>query len=677
MEEQKSAVYETEQGYKNNFYFSQEEIDRVIVRGSGVQDSKFRIYLHFMKQDTIKNEVVFLKKEYGIGGSSPLLGGAYISESHDSKGITLAKGNILNPEVKVTIKWDKIAKRIHELIALDRYLNQKEKEMLQLYVHKQTYNTEKEQLIDDQKQVDSIEISKYEYKAGDTFFKGINECEIISVSDNEIEIRDINFPLFYETITKQQLYDYLKDNLLNNHLLYTEKHDITYFKDNENLFVELYDFINDIFHPKYDQGSLKIICRAGNEQIRFSNLGLHENKYLLHYYKNAMDVENSPQVHIYLEFLDHPHKIYPHGISNDMHIVLEHYTKDNELQIEINQGVYEFIQELSKKPFHIISKQYDEISSDAVNNSNEIFSEIEADTANTTIPDVKREDIVTSKLDYRIIDDVIGEGTPKERYANNISAINTLKLIESEKRTATQEEQKTLAKYVGWDGLVDAFDESKTSWGKEYLELKNLLSEKECVSARESTLTSYYTSPFIVSEIYTVLENMGYRYGNILEPSCAIGNFFGTLPESMKESKLYGIELDSISGRIAKQLYQNANITIGGYENTRLPDSFFDVAIGNVPFGDFSVADKKIDKHHFKIHDYFFAKTIDKVRPGGLIAFVTSRYTMDKKNSSIRKYINERAEFLGAVRLPNTALKSSAGTEVLNYYKIARISVHI
>lgn len=662
MDEQKSAVYETEQGYKNNFYFSQEEVDRVIVRGSNFQDSKFRIYLYFLKQDSIKNEVEFLKKEYGIGGSSPILGGAKISLSYDSKGITLTKGNILKPEVEVTIKWSKIAKRIHELIALDRYMNQKEKEMLQLYLHKQIHKTEKKQLIDDLKQVDSIEISEYKYKVGDIFFKGIDEYEIMLVTDNEVDIRDKNFPLFYEKITKQQLYDYLKNNILNNHLLVTVKHDANYFKDNDNLYVELYDLVNDIVHPQFDRGRVKIICAAGNEQIVFSNLGGPENEYLLQYYENTMDKENSFYCHMYLEIPPNTQKIYPYHIINEKLFPLDHYPKDDEIQIEINRAVYESLQTLRHKSFQIISEEYewnkDEVSSDSPN--------IETGISNTIIPNVNSEDIVTPKLDYRITDDVISEGTPKERYVNNINAINTLKLIENEDRVATQEEQKILAKYVGWGGLASAFDEGNITWGKEYKELKRLLNSEEYASARESTLSSFYTSPFIINEIYNTLENMGYRYGNILEPSCAIGNFFGTLPESMKESKLYGIELDSISGRIAKQLYQNANITIGGYENTRLPDSFFDVAVGNVPFGDFSVADKKFDKHHFKIHDYFFAKTIDKVRPGGLIAFVTSRYTMDKKNSSIRKYINERAEFLGAVRLPNTAFKSSVGTEAVS-----------
>lgn len=269
------------------------------------------------------------------------------------------------------------------------------------------------------------------------------------------------------------------------------------------------------------------------------------------------------------------------------------------------------------------------------------------------------------KINFRITDDALGHGGPKAKFRMNINAIQTLKSIESEQRLATADEQEVLSRYVGWGGCADAFDETKESWSSEYTELKDLLTEKEYESARASVLNAHYTSPAVIKAIYKAIENMGFRTGNILEPSCGIGNFFGLLPESMAGSKLYGVELDSITGRIAKQLYQNANIAIQGYEETALPDSFFDVAIGNVPFGDYGVADKRYDKNHFLIHDYFVAKTLDKVRPDGIIAFVTSSGTMDKKNPSVRKYIAQRADLLGAVRLPNNAFLANAGTGVV------------
>ncbi len=258
-----------------------------------------------------------------------------------------------------------------------------------------------------------------------------------------------------------------------------------------------------------------------------------------------------------------------------------------------------------------------------------------------------------------------GKGfAPKEKFRQNVEAIRTLEKIESERRTATPEEQEVLAKYVGWGGLADAFDSSKANWANEYQELKSLLSPEEYASARESTLNAHYTSPVIIQAIYDAVGKMGFARGNVLDPAAGIGNFYGCLPEEMKGSRLYGAELDGITGRIAKQLYPHADIQITGFENTTYPNDFFDVAVGNVPFGQYKVSDRQYDKHNFLIHDYFFAKTLDKVRPGGIVAFVTSKGTMDKKNPEVRKYLAQRAELLGAVRLPNTAFKENAGTEV-------------
>ena len=264
------------------------------------------------------------------------------------------------------------------------------------------------------------------------------------------------------------------------------------------------------------------------------------------------------------------------------------------------------------------------------------------------------------ELIFRITDPELGHGTRSEKYAANVAAIRTLKQIESEECLATPEEQEILSRYVGWGGLADCFDERH---GK-YLELKSLLDEDEYAAARASSLTAFYTSPVIIGAMYQALSQMGFRQGNILEPSCGVGNFIGMLPDSMADSKAYGVEIDSISGRIAQQLYQNSSIAVNGFEKVQMPDSFFDVAIGNVPFGDFKVRDKKYDKNHWLIHDYFFGKTLDKVRPGGVIAFITSKGTMDKENSAVRKYLAQRADLIGAIRLPNNAFKANAGTEV-------------
>lgn len=278
--------------------------------------------------------------------------------------------------------------------------------------------------------------------------------------------------------------------------------------------------------------------------------------------------------------------------------------------------------------------------------------------------DIHPEIPTSDRNQFKITNDNLGEGSPREKFNNNVEAIRVLKKCEEENRFATPQEQEILSKYVGWGGLPQAFDEKDYSWSNEYSILKNLLDEKEYSQARESTLTAFYTQPVVIRSMYKALENMGLKTGNILEPSCGVGNFIGMLPDSLENCKLYGVELDSISGRIARQLYQKSTVAVQGYEDTNLPNSFFDVAVGNVPFGDFKVLDKKYDKHKFLIHDYFFAKTLDKVRPGGVIAFITSKGTLDKENPSVRKYIAQRADLLGAIRLPNNTFKANAGTEV-------------
>lgn len=277
-------------------------------------------------------------------------------------------------------------------------------------------------------------------------------------------------------------------------------------------------------------------------------------------------------------------------------------------------------------------------------------------TFTTLHPEIPRD----QRHDFHITDDALGHGTPSEKYAANVAAIRTLKQIEAEERLATPEEQEILSRYVGWGGLADCFEETSPHYG----EPKSLLDSEEYAAARASTLTAFYTPPVVIRGIYKALSQMGFTQGNILEPSCGTGNFLGLLPADMAGSKAYGVELDSISGRIAGQLYQNASISVNGFETVQMPDSFFDVAVGNVPFGDFKVLDKRYDKHHWLIHDYFFGKTLDKVRPGGVIAFVTSKGTMDKENSAVRRYLAQRADLIGAIRLPDNTFKRNAGTEV-------------
>ena len=282
-----------------------------------------------------------------------------------------------------------------------------------------------------------------------------------------------------------------------------------------------------------------------------------------------------------------------------------------------------------------------------------------------SVPEQSKEVPAISE-NYQIIDNHIGEGGAKEKFQRNVKAIATLQQIEREKRPAMLEEQHILSQYVGWGGIPDAFDPDKEEWAAEYAELKGILTEQEYDSARASVLNSHYTRPVIIKAVYEALISMGFQSGNILEPSCGIGNFFGCIPEEMSGSKLYGVEIDSISGRIARLLYPKSRIVICGFENTDFPTNFFDAAIGNVPFGQYKISDQKYNRLNFAIHNYFFAKSLELVRPGGILAFITSRYTLDSQNTDVRSYLAEKADLLGAIRLPRNAFRANAGTDVVS-----------
>ena len=359
------------------------------------------------------------------------------------------------------------------------------------------------------------------------------------------------------------------------------------------------------------------------------------------------------------------------GIEQDGGLLEYSDNEENETLMSIRKRLAEFtdIEELENENLKEISQEeFDEVLSrqEDIKQAQKVNDLFKAREENGK--PLNREEYyqnkIQEKVNYHIDNDNLGEGTPRQKVLRNIEAIKLLNKLENENRLANKEEQEVLAGYVGWGGLPDVFDETKDNWHEEYIELKSLLTDEEYSNARASTLTAFYTPPIVIKSIYQALQNMGLQEANILEPSCGIGNFFGLLPQEMEKSKLYGVELDSITGRIAKQLYQNADIKVMGYEKTNLPDSFYDVAIGNVPFGDFAVVDKRYDKNKFMIHDYFFAKTLDKVRPGGIIAFITSKGTMDKENPEVRKYIAQRANLIGAIRLPENTFTKNAGTKV-------------
>ena len=586
--EQKQRIAEmSENDMTAIFDFTQEMIDRTLQNGSGFSEGKFRIYRQMTSSLSAKDNIDFLKHEYGIGGSSAAYSGANFGQDHDAKGIRLYQG-FKDDRPEKLLNWNYVEKRIKELVLSDRYLNEKEFEEYLLWLDNDT----KEKL----SSVKEIPVEKVlDYHLGDIVYIGSDTFEISNIGIMNVQLYDLKFPLLGREMSVEELERIIKENPSNSHLIkYREivKED----KENKPLEEKLLDLEN-----KYD-----IFDREENT-IELAKEDLDDKESLINYLEEVKNAEDD----------------------------------DIELQSDFNDLIDE-IRETDK-----IKTNIDKIieKPKITFNSNSNISQ-------------------ENRVNYRITNNDLGVGSPREKFTNNIEAIKVLKKCEEENRLATSEEQEILVKYVGWGGLAKAFDENDSNWSREYFILKDLLTEEEYKTARASTLTAFYTPPIVINSMYKALENMGVKNANILEPSCGTGNFLGNIPSSMEECKLYGIEIDSISGRIARQLYQKSNIVIDGYEKVDLPDSFFDVSIGNVPFGDFKVNDKRYDKNNFLIHDYFFGKTLDKVRPGGIIAFITSKGTMDKENPAVRKYIAQRADLLGAIRLPNNTFSKNAGTEV-------------
>ena len=547
---------------------------------------------------------------------------------------------------------------------------------------------------------------QYRFSLGDTVYLGTQEYELLAFDEQEVRLYDVEFPLFNKTMPREEFDRKLSENPQNDHLLVVvEEQDAPVFttppRENED----------EAPQPDAQLDRAKQIIRdfcaeGGEAEPDFSDLHRVEFAYSTtgdgeHHIQVSADlvdfrivyevdgkVSTTLQCHNLNDLNDHLI-----GLDFDEMIAFaeEQYEKEQqqpaapapvdrgdemlqqamlaaELSEQTGQNVFGF-EAGSLQPVNVPHRAEKQQSAEQPVSHSAPAEKEEAPTLAPPAPR-KREKVSSFALhpeiptaqrhEYRITDDQLGVGTPSERYAHNVAAIRTLKKIEGEDRLATPEEQAVLAQYVGWGGLADCFDDRNSH----YAELKALLTDEEYTAARESTLTAFYTPPTVIRAVYKALDNMGFQSGNLLEPSCGVGNFLGMKPEKLANSKIYGIELDSISGRIARQLYQQSSIAVQGYEKTDLPDSFFDVAIGNVPFGSFKVSDKRYDKHNFLIHDYFFARTLDKVRPGGIIAFVTSKGTMDKENPNVRKYIAQRADLLGAIRLPNTTFKGAAGTEV-------------
>lgn len=620
------------------FSFTQEMIDKTLINGSNFSHGKFRIYEQFKRSLSSNENIIFLKREYGIGGLSSAYYGADFGQEYDSKGIRLYKG-FKDDRPELLITWNKVEQRLKELIRLDRYFNTEEKEKYQEWL-KNDYENEKWMLdrglkTDNSTQLYEIQNIEKNYKLsnGNYFhFHTNEEGYYYSIYDK------------YGVEQDGGLLEY-SDNVENQTLMGIRKR-LAEFTDIEELTNENLEEVSQDFIDNLEEETDKIIRKS-----EFANPEDYEAYFVIDDIKN-MEEDKSYTVARVINNKNCVELHYTDGIAT-----IEYGTKQNDnswesiieeiLWFDKNQSKDEIISKLEElfEEEYLEHTKHKENNEPQTNNSNFKISQIE-------------------KINFNINDNQLGEGTQKEKVRRNIEAIKLLHKLEDENRLANKEEQEILSKYVGWGGLPDVFDENKDNWSKEYNELKEILTDDEYKSARASTLTAFYTPPIVINAIYNALKNMGVEQANILEPSCGTGNFLGMLPQEMQSSKLYGVELDSISGKIAKQLYQKANIKVQGYEKADLPDSFFDIAIGNVPFGDFKVNDKRYDKNNFLIHDYFFAKTLDKVRPGGVIVFITSKGTMDKASPEVRKYLAQRADLLGAIRLPDNTFTKNAGTKV-------------
>ena len=593
----------------NDNSIPEEVITSIIQYGGSIENSKFRIYEQFQKSLSKKENADFLKDEYGSGGVYPFAVTSTYSSylDFDSRGIHIDYEPNDGNRISVTLKWNEVEKRVSELILTDKYLSPNE---MDKYVEKTL--------------ADKIETEN---------------------TNNNIKNKDYSF-------------DYqLLDRLRSDCRYYLDGHrnpDLLWAGSVEEQIKEMRKLYNSFPSDKKPQWiTEEDINHFEAEMLKDNNINidLENNSVEYEYSYKQGDI-----VHI-----------------NSMDFVVRSVDGDNVVIADVNYPL--MVQSFSKNDFDDklalstsndflkqVKKSEDEVvESESVDNlSNITTSEPTEDKAET---DIKTKVVTSEKynFDYSTVSIPTGK---KEKYLNNINAIKKLKELEKENRLATPEEQETLGKYVGWGGLSEVFDKNNSSWTNEYNELSSLLSSDEYSSARESTLSAFYTPTTVTKAIYKVLDRMGFKNGNILEPSCGVGNFIGMLPTEMSNSNVYGVELDTISSSIAKQLYQKANIINSPYEDTDLPNNFFDVTIGNVPFGDFKVVDKKYDKYNFLIHDYFFAKSLDKLRPNGVMAFITSKGTMDKKNSSFRRYMSQRADLLGAIRLPNHTFSSLAGTEV-------------
>ena len=617
---------ETEQ--VSAFSFSEADWRAALASGSGFENGKERIAAYYAENHTQKERIEFLKKEYGTGGCSwTFQDGSNGFLDYDASGVKLR--SYPNGQEQ-RLKWPEVEKRIHVLIATGQYWDEAE----------QTVPTEGEilrerlaergivngQLVDPEKLDSDPFIRQVVADAEATKETVSAQFQKTLTAEDVTDIRLESSS--YSAVSREKEYHLsCKINGVPDTLVYTvSQHD-----DGEGFTIRSGQREEDDIWKKMPQPELEKLEAVLARAVEFD----YWSKSIEH----AADTDALEVVSLDYQWAEDL------NLSSEQRDALWAQIEARKEQLTTQPAV-------PTEPMAAYPAEETHLPYDVV------VERLHVDQPQPEIP-------APPARNFHITDEHLGEGGPKQKFARNIEAIRTLQAIEAEGRSATPEEQTVLSQYVGWGGLADAFDPDKDSWAREYTQLKELLSPEEYAAARASTLNAHYTSPTVIRAIYDAVEQMGFRTGNILEPSCGVGNFFGMLPESMQGSRLYGVELDSITGRIARQLYPEANITVAGFETTSQRD-FYDLAVGNVPFGNYKVNDKAYNNLGFSIHNYFFAKALDQVRPGGVVAFVTSRFTMDSKDSTARKYLAQRADLLGAVRLPNNAFKANAGTEVVS-----------
>ena len=622
------------------FVLSQAEIENELRKhGSGFAGSKQRIMALYQTQPDRKLRAKALAKEYGIGGHShDYLDGSSGFVNHDWKGLEF---DHYPDHQKITLKWAQVEKYIDLMIQSDRYLTDEEKEQCTTVQEENGYKVGDDVMVD-------LPTGTIEGTIG-----------YIGETDVRIDTSAHGQSWDNEVINKRQFEDGLRQNEPSQRVDEMLEQAETIYKESEV--------------PEYERFSVREVV-GGTSQLFAIWDDLNEG-----YYANDNGMAQFPDKEQAESYCTALKKETDERTAADwLAVEKAKFLAENEpilaLPKERDYRVGDTIR-LDGKDFtvetvgtlNIQLRDPDEVYPVARSESKENLERLLRQPGNIHLHNltVNLTPAPEPAGNFCITDDHLGEGGAKQKYARNIEAIRTLFKLEQEHRDATAEEQQVLSRYVGWGGLADAFDPGKNSWAKEYVELKGLLSEDEYAAARSSTLNAHYTSPAVIRGIYDAVERMGFRSGNILEPSMGVGNFFGMLPDTMQDSRLYGVELDSITGRIAKKLYPQADITVAGFETTDRRD-FYDLAVGNVPFGNYKANDKAYNKLGFSIHNYFFAKAIDQVRPGGVVAFVTSRYTMDSKDSTARKHMAERADLLGAIRLPNNAFRANAGTDVVS-----------